>query len=259
MQKGRSRRRTRRRLRMCWPRFTVISVWMPPCNTMIFQAGLFRCCLPALRSMNSLPDALAAMLNLLFVLLTMKPRRWIFTARGAFLCLAALLVFSPAVLHAQLPVARLYTVSPPGGKIGANLEVAVTGTDLDDARLLRFSTTNITAIAKTNTTGKAEPNRFVVSISSNTPPGVYEVRVAGRYGISNSRAFAVDQFPEVVVAPTNTTAESAFEIAQETIGNSRVEASAFAWFRFSAKAGERLLIECADKSIDSRLAGTLIL
>ena len=36
-------------------------------------------------------------------------------------------------LLAQLPVARLFTVFPPGGKAGSQFEVALTGADLDEA------------------------------------------------------------------------------------------------------------------------------
>ncbi|HUR46538.1 MAG TPA: hypothetical protein VMZ27_11735 [Candidatus Saccharimonadales bacterium] len=162
-------------------------------------------------------------------------------------------------LQAQLPVSRLYTVSPPGGRAGNAIEVALAGQDLEEVRLLRFSTTNITASQKTNAAGSIEPNRFLVNISSNAAVGRYEVRAVGRFGISNPRTFAVGQFPELTISPTNTSAETALQIEQATIVNGRVEASAFAWFKFSARAGERLLVECMDSQIDSRLDGSLTL
>jgi len=64
----------------------------------------------------------------------------------ALIFLAASIAFLPA--HAQLPLARLSTVFPPGGRTGTTFEVTVTGADLDEANQLRFSHSNITAQPK---------------------------------------------------------------------------------------------------------------
>src|SRR3989442_11857971 len=89
---------------------------------------------------------------------------------------------------AQLPVARLLTVFPPGGKIGSQFEVSLTGADLDEANQLHFSHTGITAKQKlAETNGLPEPRKFFVTIATNVPPAVYETRVVGRFGISNPR------------------------------------------------------------------------
>jgi len=55
--------------------------------------------------------------------------------------------------HAQLPVARLLTVFPPGGKSGSQFEVGLTGADLDEANQLHFSHTGITAKQKMGENG----------------------------------------------------------------------------------------------------------
>src|SRR2546425_12216856 len=83
-------------------------------------------------------------------------------------------------LLAQLPLARLLTVFPPGGKVGSQAEVVLTGADLDEANQLHFSHTGITAKQK-----MGETNKFLVTIAANVTPGVYEARVVGRFGISN--------------------------------------------------------------------------
>src|SRR5256884_229951 len=84
---------------------------------------------------------------------------------------------------AQLPAARLSTVFPPGGKAGTTIEADVTGSDLDDANELHFSHTNITARQKVaDKTGEPETNKFIVTIGADVPPGIYEVRVIGRFG-----------------------------------------------------------------------------
>src|SRR6266567_3411127 len=93
-------------------------------------------------------------------------------------------------LLAQLPVARLLTVFPPGGKVGSQFEISLTGVDLDEANQLHFSHPGITAKLKVGeTNGLPEANKFLVTIATNVTPGVYEARVVGRFGISNPRSF----------------------------------------------------------------------
>src|SRR2546425_4832765 len=78
-------------------------------------------------------------------------------------------------LLAQLPLARLLTVFPPGGKVGSQVEVVLTGADLDEANQLHFSHTGITAKQKiAGTNGLPEANKFVITIATNVTPGVYE-------------------------------------------------------------------------------------
>src|SRR6185503_1405636 len=89
-------------------------------------------------------------------------------------------------LRAELPVARLTSIFPPGAQTGSTTEVTVAGIDLDDLTGLVFSHTNITA-----TTNKSSSTTFLVTVASNVPPGIYDARITGRYGISNPRAFAI--------------------------------------------------------------------
>ena len=100
---------------------------------------------------------------------------------------------------------------------------------------------------------------LLITISSNAAPGFYEVRVVGRFGISNPRIFAVDIMPEIAVANTNTSASAAAEVPQGAWLNGRVDAGTYAFFRFKAEKGQRLLVECLENQIDSRLDATLIL
>src|SRR5688572_7931982 len=116
-------------------------------------------------------------------------------AHFRFILIFTLLGFSMA--EAQLPVARLLTVFPSGGQIGTTFEVSLSGADLDELAELRFSDTNVSAKAKNHPeTGFNEPNKFVVTVSSNALPGLAEVRAVGRFGISNPRAFVIGQWPE---------------------------------------------------------------
>ncbi|MDB6033788.1 MAG: peptidase domain protein [Verrucomicrobiales bacterium] len=191
-------------------------------------------------------------------LLTMDPRSFLKPGLPPFWkAIAALFLLLPNVapLQAQLPVCRLQTVFPAGGRAGTSVEVALAGTDLDETRQLLVSNTNLAASLKPNSSG----DKFVIAISSNTPPGRYEVRAVGRFGVSNPRIFAVDTVPEMVIPPTNTTGAAAVEVPQANWINGWIEVGTYAYFHFQAEKGQRLLIECLDSQIDSRLDASLVL
>src|SRR5260370_33019157 len=144
-------------------------------------------------------------------------------------------------LLAQLPVARLLTVFPPGGKIGSQFEVSLSGADLDEANQLHFSHTGITAKQKVwETNGLPEANRFLVTIATNVAPGIYEARVVGRFGISNPRPFVVSDLPEAIAPATNSSRANAAAISLNTIINGHSEANAFAFYKFTARKGQRI-------------------
>src|SRR5438477_2662241 len=164
------------------------------------------------------------------------------------LCLTARFV------QAELPVARLLTLFPPGAQIGNTVEVSATGVDLDDASYLLFSSTNIVGRPL-----PSDANKFVITVASNTLPGVYDARFVGRFGISNPRAFVVGSLPEVIEKEGNNTMAKPMEIQLGAVVNGRAEASAVVFFKFSAKKGQRVMVECAAKSIDSRMDAALVL
>ncbi len=174
------------------------------------------------------------------------------------------LIFLLALCHrpllAELPLARLLSVFPPGGKIGSQVEVTLTGADLDEANQLHFSHTGITAKQKvTGTNALPEPNKFLVTIATNAPLGVYEVRVVGRFGISNPRSFVVSDLSEANAPTTNNSTANAATVSLDTVINGHSEANAVAFYKFTAKKGKRILIECQAREIDSRMEAALIL
>lgn len=159
-----------------------------------------------------------------------------------------------SLLHtwaAELPVIRLDTIAPPGGKAGSEVEVGITGADLDEAKSLHFSHPGITAEPK--------DKRFVVKIAANVPPGVYDVRATGLLGISNPRAFVVGDLPQAAKAGANSTPETAIELPVDSIVTGATTASVADYFKFSAKKGQRVLADCDAGELDSRLSPVLTL
>lgn len=172
-------------------------------------------------------------------------------SRRAFLTLLLL----ACGVHAELPLARLQSIFPPGGQTGSTLEVKVEGADLDDATALRFSAPGIVGEHHpTNATGA-----FLVNISSNVPPGLYEARVLGRFGLSNPRFFTVGTLPEMKGDSTNRTASTALAIPTECTVNALATASAADFYRVEVKAGGRLFVTCRGEPFDSKMQPRVLL
>ncbi len=166
-----------------------------------------------------------------------------------------------ASAHGQLPAARLHCVFPAGGQQGQSFEATAAGSDLDDLTQLVFSHPGITATRKTK-----PQSSFTVAVADDVPIGLYEARVIGRFGISNPRAFTVGQWPESVeIEPNQPEADGFAEVlerANEVTVGSTVNGIASGgididYFKFPARRGDRLLIDCWAHRIDSRLDGTL--
>ena len=163
--------------------------------------------------------------------------------------LIALLSFCGQSGWADLPAVALTAVTPPGGKAGSEVEVALTGSDLDEAKALHFTHAGITAVVK--------EKKFLVKIAPEVPAGIYDVRVSGKFGISNPRAFVVGDLPEAAEAKANDTAETAADVAAGSTFNGTISAANADYLKFSAKQGQRLFIECLAHQIDSRLTPVL--
>lgn len=186
---------------------------------------------------------------------------WGTIARTSAFLLVAL---GASVALAELPNARLNGVFPVGGKQGSTVELSLAGEDLDDLTGLHFSHPGITAQPKLAPPAAGKPPQpvpmqFVAQIAADVPRGVYEVRAAGRYGISNPRAFLVGKLNEIVDPEGNDRPATALEVALETTVNGKLSAERSEFFKFQAKQGERVTIDCWAHRCDSRADATLVL
>ncbi|MBI4601271.1 MAG: pre-peptidase C-terminal domain-containing protein [Planctomycetes bacterium] len=179
-------------------------------------------------------------------------------------------VAAAAQVQAQLPAARLFVVSPPGGKAGTSFEVTISGPDLDEASALFFSQPGVTAVAKTAEPSPIDailgrgpqpvPGRFVVTIAADAPVGLCDVRAASRFGVSNPRAFAVGHLDELNETEPNNAPAQASAARLEAVLNGAIGGGADVdCFKLPVKAGQRVLVECLAHRIDSRLDATLVL
>ncbi|REK24117.1 MAG: serine protease [Planctomycetota bacterium] len=184
---------------------------------------------------------------------------WVFATATAWT--AAVLLFSTAA-NAQsvcLPAPRLLTTTPMGGQAGTTVEVTIAGDHIEDAEELRFSHPGITAAYKLDDKGLPVPNTYVVTIAADCPVGVHEARVMTRLGVSSSRAFNVGALPEVTRTTSNTSLETAMPLQVDSICNASVTRQAIDYFTFEAAQGQRIIVDCAAKGIDSKLKPVVVI
>jgi hypothetical protein len=157
-----------------------------------------------------------------------------------------------AAASAQLPIARLDTIFPFGAKAGTTTEIEVAGAELDGPVSLIFDHAGI----------KAEPvsgTRFKVQVAPDVPPGAYELRFSGRWGVSAPRWFTVGDGEEALVTAEAKDLTKAPSMTPRTVYNGRAEAGQANYFRIAAKAGERFFVDCAADRIGSRMDALLVL
>jgi hypothetical protein len=147
---------------------------------------------------------------------------------------------------------------PMGGKVGSQLEVTISGEHLDDADVLTFSDSRITATRKLNAAGQLEPNRYLVAIAPDCPLGLHEARLMTRLGISSSRVFSVGNLEEVTQKNPNTTLATAMDLKINTVCNSVMTNRAVDHYGFDGRKGQRVIVECSARGIDSKLSAVLI-
>ncbi|HVE43405.1 MAG TPA: hypothetical protein VNM14_26240 [Planctomycetota bacterium] len=178
--------------------------------------------------------------------------------RAAFLALAATASAQQAA-SPQVPQPKIYAVQPCGAKIGSGVELRISsGSDLDGADRLLFSHPGITAkplMEEPNRIypqGRAIEGRFKVSVAADVPPGIYEVRAAGYFGVTNARRFAVSEHEEVQEKEPNNDPATAQEPPLNAVVNGTCEAQNYDCFKVSAKKGQRYIVDAQALRIDSR-------
>lgn len=171
--------------------------------------------------------------------------------RKLFALFSVVGLVSAISVQGQLPVAKLSTLFPPGGKIGSTAELVVGGADLDGLSQAFFSHPGITG--KVSADGK----KVSVTIAKNVPEGIYSSWVVGNYGASNPRALHVSSLAEVTGLTGNHSFEKASAVAVGSIVNGHADKELIDYYKVTLKKGQRLLVQCLDKSLDSQLAGAV--
>jgi hypothetical protein len=170
----------------------------------------------------------------------------------------------------NLPAPRLLIVMPPGGKIGSSIEVTFIGTDLEEPQQLLFSQPGIKAeplaAPQEPPQPKAQPpnrrrrnmgtpvvSRFKVTLAADVPPGIHDVRLVNKWGVSNPRAFVAGDLNEVQEKEPNNDVEQAQRVENNsTINGSMANPTDVDYYVFAGKKGQRIVFSCLASTIDSR-------
>ncbi len=129
---------------------------------------------------------------------------------------------------------------------------------------LLFSHAGITAVQKTTDPGpfqsrpQPQSGQFVVTIAPDVPPGIYEVRAVGRFGVSNPRAFVVGDLPEVREAEDNSTPPKANVVPLGVVINGVADGTGVDCYKIALKKDQRVVLDCWAERIDSRMDATLV-
>ena len=182
--------------------------------------------------------------------------------------------------HAQVQP-TLTTVFPQGGQQGRSVEVTITGTNLGKATAVWFSGSGITAEIKEKTgqaavlfngagvSGRVPTDAQLVAsltIASDAPLGIQQIRVVTPYGVSNAGSFVVGTLREIVEPET---AESGLKTAPAmendwlalpvTVNGEIASIDDEDSFTFQLKKDARLICEVTAQRIGSLLDSYLVL
>ncbi|QDU98146.1 PPC domain-containing protein [Lignipirellula cremea] len=167
-------------------------------------------------------------------------------------CLVLLLA---AVALAELPALRFDRLTPLSGAAGGTVLAEIAGADLEGVDTLLFDHPGLTA---TPVAGKEK--EFTIAIAADTPPGVYDVRLVGRWGVSNPRLFAVSHgLVETEEIEKNNDLATAQPIAVNTAVACRSDSNNQDVFRFPLTQGQRVVIDCQAGKLDSIMDAVLTL
>lgn len=156
-------------------------------------------------------------------------------------------------LVAQFPQPQLHAVFPPGGQRGASVEVRVFGADLDALASLSFSDERIQARRNLDGDGKAKKEEFIVEIPTEIEVGLFELWASGKFGMSNSRLFAVGTREEKIDDSPGNKMQDALEVPLGVTINGRATINQKNYYRLFARQGRRVIVVCVGEAIDSKI------
>ena len=129
---------------------------------------------------------------------------------------------------------------PRGMQLGTTADVTVSGRDLDELSDLLFSHPGIQATVKTVSPSEFEaartlPNQFAVEVAENVPPGIYEARTVGRFGVSTPLPFFVHQETQAIESGDNHTVDKAIPVLIPGVIHGRCDPNQTDFFKVNIK------------------------
>jgi hypothetical protein len=174
-------------------------------------------------------------------------------------------VWSQQNLAPPLPTPQLHYASPGGVRAGSTVEIALTGQNLDTAEGLLFDVPGVKAELVSapptpemkkggNQKGATVTARFKVTVPPDAPPGIHDVRLVSKWGVSNPRAFVIGDVEEVEEKEPNNDVDQAQRVPLNSAVTGTISTPTDVdYYLFEGKKGQRVVVSCLASSIDSKL------
>jgi len=172
----------------------------------------------------------------------------------AWVWLGGLCAWSGAA-SADLPSIRFDRMQPLGCAAGGEVEVEILGGDIEGLTGLMLGHPGLQA-----TLVEGKERRFLIRAAAEVPEGSYDVRLIGRFGVSNPRLLAVSkEFKEIADNGQNRSLQTAQPIELNTAVNGQIDGNNDDHYKFTVARGQRITIDCQAQRLDSELDGTMSL
>ncbi|MEZ6065332.1 MAG: hypothetical protein R3B90_06405 [Planctomycetaceae bacterium] len=170
-------------------------------------------------------------------------------------CVSCLLTTAGGDLAAQ-PPPQISRLAPLGVQPGTTVDVAVTGSNLQQAS--RLWTTFGESTERVDDAVNDKSATFRLQVSADVSPGVYAGRLETPGGATPQRLILVDDLPSVAEAGGNGSPESAQPVPASAGIDAQVDNLARDFYRVTVAAGQRLSFEVLARRIGSKLDPVLI-
>ncbi|MFM8252908.1 MAG: PPC domain-containing protein [Planctomycetota bacterium] len=170
---------------------------------------------------------------------------------GLALCLALGLL--PVAARAELPSIRFDRLQPLGGAAGTSFDVQIAGNDIEDVKTLLFDHPGLQA-----TLVEGKERTFRITVNADVPSGTYDVRLVGRFGVSNPRLIAVTRGLQDIaeVEPNNKLDQSQLVPVNSAVHGAS-DQNDQDQYRVALKKGQRVTLQCQAGRLDSAMDATL--
>jgi hypothetical protein len=160
------------------------------------------------------------------------------------------LALAASLARADLPSVRLDRITPLGGTAGTTVNVEVVGADMEEVKTLLCDHPGLQATF-------VKERHFRLRIAADVPAGTYDLRLVGRFGVSNPRLFSVSH--GLIDVASQQSGDTPQRIAVNSAVNGTCSGNREDVFRFTARKGQRIVVQCQAGKLDSAMDATLSL
>jgi hypothetical protein len=165
----------------------------------------------------------------------------------------------PSAIHAHWPSVELHALSRLGGSIGSHFEASVAdGVLCEELDKLTFSNSDLIATPIFDSPSPflddqpVRTGRFQVSIPDSAVEGFTDIRVTGRFGLSNSRRFWITKEPWQFEPWKPTSSTNASELMPNVVRQDRFEPRFRNYYRLDIDSPKVIHIAILTNALDSQ-------